>query len=308
MNSSGAFLAGLFATVLGVAFWVSAQEFLAFEMPWGGVLVAVFVAVGLFAFREGREKSDLAFLGGFFALVGTAGGTVLDGYMDSRYDDEFIVGNLAENVLTSYEAEGHTLEWRKQSDASKQHTQAGYPKELWQKAEAMWQQASPEQRMEFRSEIEEAHDLAFMDVAQASLMDQDALMFLGAGVLLAALLGFAMGGHMHESVIMMAYSDAAENDHAETHPYLAPGAEYGMNEDEQRKAEEGVEVSNSNRRGWDEKPEEASPAPEASASKPVEDEASTSFAGFAAADVPEDDGKPGFGASEPEDGDQKKAG
>ncbi|MFG0256589.1 MAG: hypothetical protein ACF8GE_01670 [Phycisphaerales bacterium JB043] len=301
MRSTSAWIAGFFAGLLGVALWASLGELFGLDVVFGGVLVGLFVGAGVAFFRDTAAKSDLAFAGGLLSLLMISGGTVLNGYLDTRYGEEFVLGNLAEGVLESYETEGHTLQWREESDASAKYTIDGYPSELWMKAREMWQEASPEQRMEYRAEIEQRHGLTIKQVARSSF-DTNALVFLGAGALIAALLGAIFGGHVHEAVIVTAYQDAAETENPETHPYLAPGSEYGMNEEEQARADAGVEASNAARRGWDEAPE----TPEEGA--PSDDDgASNSFAGFASAEA-EETPEPGFGEDGGFEGEQKKAG
>jgi hypothetical protein len=298
MRSSSALFAGMFAAILGVALWVSAVEFLGVELPWGGLIVGVFVGAGVILFREGAAKSDLAFVGGFLTMVSVTGGTVLLDYIDTRYDDDFIVGNLAEGILKSFEDMGHTLEWRKQSDPAQQYAQAGYPPDLWRKAQEMWQQASPQQRLEYRDEIETEHQLAFLTVAKAS-MDREAIVFLGGGMLVAVMLGVIFGGHVHESVILTAYQDAAENEHVETHPYLAPGSEYGFTEIE-RLPESTAAVAALGASDGAQPESEATESDEPSGSD-------SSFAGFAATpDAPVEDALPDLVQDDESEGQERK--
>lgn len=166
-------LGGLIGGAAGALIWVVvgyASEYEIGWIAWGiGFLVGAGVRYGAYLGDEDESEAQgfLAAAMAFGAIVtakfilfliltnGMDAGGLGDLAGKIRYDDEGMIASIADEILLDMMGEEVEIRLRSGVTFDEASHEADYPEEIWQKAEAQWNQLSPQQQQEQKREQRE---------------------------------------------------------------------------------------------------------------------------------------------------------
>ncbi|MBX3451356.1 MAG: hypothetical protein KF777_17445 [Planctomycetaceae bacterium] len=203
---------GLLGGAIGAAIWVAVGYLTQYEIGWIAWGVGFLVGVGvLFGANLGGGEDDSSLQGVLAAVlaIGCVVGAkyllfqiVVEGArqelvqtMSNQGDltDEEMIAGLADDIAMEMIESGKTVQWPPGMTLDQASVEADYPKDVWRKATAQWNDLKPDDRQE-RKDLRRA---AITSLIQALPMGSFSDMFSPWDLLwlgLAATTAFKIGG------------------------------------------------------------------------------------------------------------------
>lgn len=181
MKSSAWLISGLVAGVVGAAVWAGIVYFTGYEIgfiAWGmGVLVGFAVAAG----AQGKGSAGTGIGAACIAAASVLGGKyAVTHLMVSDYftgegaeefaemavvDEEFLVSEIADQLIEQREEAGETIEWPEYDEYDPDVTLTEtYPAEIWADAQARWDNADDAYREQHRAFTQAKVDTMMQDL------------------------------------------------------------------------------------------------------------------------------------------------
>ena len=171
MKSFAWLISGLVAGVIGACVWAAIVYYSGFEIGWiawgMGVLVGVAVAAGAKGDLGASTGIGAACIAAASVLGGKYAVTQLmvndywngEGAADigemSMVDEEYLVSEIADQLIEQREAAGETVEWPDYDEDDEDLTlRETYPQEIWDDAQARWDNADDNYRAQHREYVE----------------------------------------------------------------------------------------------------------------------------------------------------------
>ena len=225
---------GVIGGAIGAALWAAVTYFTGYEIGWiaWGVGGIVGFAVALGNSDHSRSPGAAGGLAVIITVMSIVGGKALavellmpsddeiwEMFTANFEDEEYVLSFIADEVAQEFEADGKTLEWPEDSEAS---AQDDYPVDVWAEAERRWaalgadgQEAfRAEQEAESRQNLEEnlpaIRELMTAGGFFSSFAPMDLLFF---GLAVTTAYGVGAGKKEEDEEDVVAEEEPAENDY-----------------------------------------------------------------------------------------------
>ena len=189
---------GLIGGAIGALLWAAVTYFTGYEIGWiaWGVGGIVGFAVALGNSDHSRSPTAAGVLAVIITIVSIVGGKAIavellmpsdaeiwEMFTANFEDEEYVLSFIADDVAMEFEADGKTLEWPEDSEAS---AEVDYPADVWAEAERRWAELGAEGQLAFRTE-REAESRANLEENLPAIRE-----LMSAG-------GFGLAQHRHDA-------------------------------------------------------------------------------------------------------------